>query len=84
MDFLSAADASIENVSAFTYQGYDFSNKGEKCLTDLRVSLQGAHRPIGEDEDASQASGVMRQVHTNLRSTSNNSNPLKWAKLESY
>ena len=46
-------------------------------------ALQGALRPIGEDEDASQASGVMRQVHTILRSTSNNSNPLKWAKLES-
>ena len=25
----------------------------------------------------------MHEVHTNLRSTSNNSNPLKWAKLES-
>ena len=54
------------------------------CNQQVLRALQGAHRPIGEDEDASQASGVMRQVHTNLRSTSNNSNPLKWAKLESY
>ena len=38
MDFLSVADTLIENVSAFTYQGYDFSNKDEKCLTDLRIS----------------------------------------------
>ena len=38
MAFLSVADTLIETISAFTYQGYDFSNKDEKCLTDPRVS----------------------------------------------
>ena len=59
---------------------------GSSCIArnqEVLRALQGAHRPIGEDEDASQASGVMRQVYTNLRSTSNNSDPLQWAKLES-
>ena len=59
---------------------------GSSCIArnqEVLRALQGAHRPIGEDEDASQASGVMRQVYTNLRSTSNNSDPLQWVKLES-
>lgn len=47
---------------------------GSSCIArDRQVlrALPGAYRQIRESEDATQASGVGRQLHSNLRDTNN-------------